>query len=212
MEAGLLAVFAVGFFLGIKHAIEPDHIIAVSTIASESDKWIRSSLAGVYWGIGHTATLFLVGISFIVMKGSIPETWAMSLEFLVGVMLVYLGIQALIFYKKQKEASAPRKNSKSMFIGFIHGLAGSGAMIIATMSMVDSIVLAGVYILIFGVGTVVGMLLFTTLLGIPFMLTKHKEKLNHRLVQVTGAVSLVFGVYYMYGLGIEDGLFQLWFS
>ena len=91
MEVTLFSVLALGFILGIKHAIEPDHVIAVSTIASKSKKLWHASLAGVYWGIGHTATLFIIGIILIFMKNDIPEKWSMSLEFLVGIMLVYLG-------------------------------------------------------------------------------------------------------------------------
>ena len=99
MEFTLLSVLALGFILGIKHAVEPDHVIAVSTIASRSKKIWHASLAGVFWGIGHTATLFIVGITFILMKGEIPETWAMSLEFLVGIMLVYLGVTTILSLK-----------------------------------------------------------------------------------------------------------------
>src|SRR6476646_10202738 len=76
MEITFFSVLALGFVLGIKHAVEPDHVIAVSTIASRSRKIWHASLAGVFWGIGHTATLFIVGITFILMKGEIPEKWA----------------------------------------------------------------------------------------------------------------------------------------
>ena len=99
MEISFLSILALGFVLGIKHAIEPDHVIAVTTIASQSKKLLRSSLAGVFWGIGHTATLFIVGVILIFMKGEIPEEWAMSLEFLVGIMLVYLGVTTILSFK-----------------------------------------------------------------------------------------------------------------
>ena len=75
MEISFLSILALGFVLGIKHAIEPDHVIAVTTIASQSKKLLRSSLAGVFWGIGHTATLFIVGVILIFMKGEIPEEY-----------------------------------------------------------------------------------------------------------------------------------------
>ena len=103
MEITLLSVLAIGFLLGIKHAIEPDHVIAVSTIASKSKKLWDASLAGVFWGIGHTATLFIVGIILILMKGDISDKWSMSLEFLVGIMLVYLGITSLLSSRKNKQ-------------------------------------------------------------------------------------------------------------
>ncbi len=84
-SSGFLSILALGFVLGIKHAIEPEHVIAVSTIASQSKNLFRASLAGVFWGIGHTATLFIIRIILMLLKGEIPEKWAMSLEFLVGI-------------------------------------------------------------------------------------------------------------------------------
>jgi sulfite exporter TauE/SafE len=225
MDVSFLSILALGFVLGIKHAIEPDHVIAVSTIASQSKKLFRSSLAGVFWGIGHTATLFIVGIILLIMKGQIPEKWAMSLEFLVGIMLVYLGISTITSLKKihvhQHEHDSETINQhgnqqknlsyiKSMVIGLVHGLAGSGAIVLLTMSTVKSVLESAFYILIFGFGTVIGMLFFTTILGISFIFSAKRLKLNKTLTQITGVVSTVFGIYYMYNLGVAEGLFKLW--
>ncbi|MCZ8520805.1 MULTISPECIES: HoxN/HupN/NixA family nickel/cobalt transporter [Paenibacillus] len=219
MEVSLLSILALGFVLGIKHAIEPDHVIAVSTIASQSRKLSRSSLAGVFWGLGHTATLFIVGLVLLIMKDEIPEKWAMSLEFLVGIMLVYLGMTTILSFKQVHKPGAahghdhghrPVSYAKSMWIGLVHGLAGSGAMVLLTMSTVQSVWEGAVYILVFGAGTVLGMLLFTTVIGIPFVLTAKKASLNKPLTGLTGAISAGFGVYYMYNLGVTEGLFKLW--
>ncbi|MCH6266404.1 sulfite exporter TauE/SafE family protein [Neobacillus citreus] len=236
MEVGFLSILALGFVLGIKHAIEPDHVIAVSTIASQSKKLLRSSLAGVFWGIGHTATLFIIGIIIILMKGEIPEKWAMSLEFLVGIMLVYLGVSTVLSFKSihihqhehhgeehkhvhshthmgkhgHKHKHQNVSYLKSMVIGLIHGLAGSGAMVLLTMSTVHSVWEAALYILIFGVGTIIGMLFFTTIIGIPFVFSSKKVGLNKSLTQITGLISIVFGIFYMYDLGVTEGLFKLW--
>jgi sulfite exporter TauE/SafE len=97
-----------------------------------------------------------------------------------------------------------------MLIGFVHGLAGSGAMILLTMSTVKSAWEASLFMLIFGVGTVIGMLLFTTIIGLPFVMSTKKINLNTTLTKLTGSISVVFGLYYMYNLGITEGLFQLW--
>ncbi|WP_050182220.1 sulfite exporter TauE/SafE family protein [Domibacillus robiginosus] len=213
MEISFLSVLALGFVLGIKHAIEPDHVIAVSTIASQSKKLSRSSLAGVFWGIGHTATLLIIGCILILMKGEIPEKWAMSLEFLVGIMLVYLGITTILSFKNIHVHKHQHKNIsyfKSMLIGLIHGLAGSGAMVLLTMSTVKTVWESVIYILIFGAGTVIGMLFFTTIIGIPFVFSAKKISMNKTLTQITGGISTVFGIYYMYNLGITEGLFKLW--
>lgn len=236
MEVTLFSVLALGFILGIKHAIEPDHVIAVSTIASQSKKLWHASLAGVFWGIGHTITLFIIGLILILMKREIPEKWAMSLEFLVGIMLVYLGIKTILSFRNihihnhqhdgddHKHVHSHRNNGehkhkhqhqnttylKSMFIGLVHGLAGSGAMVLLTMSTVRSAEEAAIYILIFGAGTVIGMLFFTTIIGIPFVLSKKRKTISRPLGITTGVISTVFGVYYMYNLGVNDGLFNLW--
>jgi len=235
MEVTFFSILALGFILGIKHAIEPDHVIAVSTIASKSKKLWHSSLAGVFWGIGHTLTLFIVGIIVILMKGEIPEKLAMSLEFLVGIMLVYLGVKTIISFKnvhvhqhqhdgelhkhvhshqnsgEHDHQHEHKKGSyvKSMLIGLVHGLAGSGAMVLLTMSTVKNVGEAAIYIFIFGAGTVIGMLFFTTIIGIPFVLSKKRGNISGTLGIATGVISTIFGLYYMYNLGVNEGLFAL---
>lgn len=222
MEVTLLSILTLGFILGIRHAMEPDHVIAVSTIASQSKKLWQASLAGVFWGIGHTATLFILGIILIIMKNEITEKWSLSLEFLVGIMLVYLGITSMLsIRKKQKQhhdhhlahhASSGKRYSyyKSLFIGTIHGLAGSAAMVLLTMSTVQSVWQGALYIMIFGLGTIVGMLICTTIIGIPFILSVKRVVTGRALILVTGIISTAFGFYYMYNLGINEGLFALW--
>jgi sulfite exporter TauE/SafE len=220
MSLTLFSILSLGFILGIKHAIEPDHVIAVSTIASKSKKLWQSTLAGVFWGIGHTATLLIVGVILIVMKNEISDKVSMSLEFLVGIMLVYLGTMNIINFRKKKQHTHLHPHSeqtnnktsylKSTAIGLVHGLAGSAAMVLLTMTTVDSAWEAALYILVFGAGTIIGMLCFTTILGIPFVFSSRKYSINRTLAVIAGVVSLVFGIYYMYNLGVTEGLFSLW--
>ncbi|MEF2094980.1 urease accessory protein UreH [Bacillus sp. CFBP9009] len=214
MEMSLLLVLAIGFVLGIKHALEPDHIIAVSTIASQSKKIWKSSLAGVFWGIGHTLTLLVFGIILILLKNEIPEAWAMSLEFLVGIMLVYLGITTIFSWKQTKRDDHTGRATylKSMLVGIVHGLAGSAAMVLLTLSTIDEAWHGAIYIIIFGVGTCIGMLLFTTILSIPFVTSSSSKKGNRLLIRLTGVISTLFGIYYMYNLGINEELFSVWFG
>lgn len=237
MEGSFLTVLSIGFLVGIKHAMEPDHVIAVSTIASQTKKLGKASLAGVFWGSGHTLTLLLVGMALILMKSAIPETWAMSLEFVVGIMLVYLGMSSILSFHKRKVRSSSHVHAgslrrhphtaawtddsesdgvgrasfaKSAVIGMVHGLAGSAAMVLLTMSTVHSEWEGLLYILIFGAGTVVGMLLCTTAIGIPFVLSARNAGVNMALTRITGAISVAFGCYYMYNLGVTEGLFRMW--
>lgn len=232
----ILTTLMIGFILGIKHAIEPDHVIAVSTIVSKTKKLWTSSIAGIFWGIGHTLTLFVVGMVFIFMKKEIPVEWALSLEFAVGIMLVYLGLSSVIFAEKKnihchyhehdgqkhkhfhshgqikghKHAHKKISYLKSVFIGLVHGLSGSAAMILLTMTTVKNPLEAGIYIVIFGIGTVIGMLLCTFIIGIPFAISSNNKRMNIVLTKTTGIISCIFGVYYMYNLGVNEGLFSIW--
>lgn len=222
MGVTLFSVLALGFILGIRHAMEPDHVIAVSTIASQSKRLWHASLAGIFWGIGHTATLFIIGILLILLKNDIPEKWSLTLEFLVGIMLVYLGVAAMLSIRKNRNhfhhhedihtSQIVKKPAyyKSLFIGLVHGLAGSAAMVLLTMSTVHSVWQGALYILVFGLGTVTGMLIFTTIIGIPFILSMKRMVAGKTLVVFTGAISTIFGFYYMYNLGVNEGLFKLW--
>ncbi|MFB9760589.1 urease accessory protein UreH [Ectobacillus funiculus] len=210
-----MSVLFLGFILGIKHSIEPDHVIAVATVVSKNKKLSRSALTGACWGIGHTSTLLIVGLIMVLMKGELSDKWAMSLEFLVGVMLVSLGMRSMLFYKniniKQADHSPERASLiKVTLIGFIHGLAGSAAMVVLTMSTVSTVWECILYIVIFGAGTILGMLTFTTIIGIPFVYSKKNLNLNRSLTQLAGTVSFIFGIYYMYNLGVTEGLFRMW--
>ncbi|WP_046176256.1 HoxN/HupN/NixA family nickel/cobalt transporter [Domibacillus indicus] len=201
IQGGLLSILFLGFTLGIKHATEPDHVIAVSTIASRTKKWSHSSLAGVFWGLGHTATLLVIGVTAVALGRHIPETVASLLEFFVGVMLVYLGLNGIRKARADfKEREQQHFHKRSFAIGVIHGLAGSAAMVLLTASTADTGLEAFQFILIFGAGTVAGMFLFTAVLGLPFLVSTRKS-LPVFFIRLTSAISIVYGLYYMVQTG-----------
>ncbi len=101
-ELGLIAALILGIVLGFRHALDPDHVVAVSTIVSEYRNPFRSFWVGISWGLGHTTTLFLVGIVIIALRLAIPERLALFLEFAVGIMLVGLGVQVIYSHWKKK--------------------------------------------------------------------------------------------------------------
>jgi hypothetical protein len=207
----ILGVLGIGFLLGIKHAIEPDHVIAVSTIAGRHKSFWQSGFLGVFWGIGHTLALLLVFLILTLTKGSIPIKWEMAFELGVGIMLVYLGFAS---FRKPVQITAkteifPHQHLylKSMFIGQIHGLAGSAAMTLLALSMVDSLQEAVLYIGTFGTGTIIGMLLFTMLMSIPFFYTGKIRKADRLLTGTASVISIFYGIYYIYTIGFQEGLF-----
>lgn len=91
-----ITLLGLGFILGLKHALDADHVVAVSTIVSQVRGLKKSSLIGAIWGVGHTTTLLLVGLVILIFKLVIPNKVALFFEILVGFVLVILGIGVLI--------------------------------------------------------------------------------------------------------------------
>ena len=220
---------ALGFILGIKHALEADHVVAVSTIVSRDPRPLRSALAGMFWGIGHTLTLFAAGIAVLFFKVTIPDRVALSFEFLVGAVLVGLGVQNLWDYwrtrfhahshesggihihlhthRKGHDHHQANRQRKSLIVGMMHGLAGSGALVLLVLSTIDTLLEGVAYILVFGVGSIIGMMTISTALGLPFVLSaKWSGNLNNHIRLLAGAVSVVLGAVIMVQIGMLGGL------
>jgi hypothetical protein len=204
----LLSVTLLGFLLGMRHATDPDHVVAVTTIVSQQKSLAKAARTGVLWGIGHTATIILVGGAIIVLKvqlSAIPARVGLSLEFAVAVMLVVLGLLTLAGGERRVADSTARP----LTVGFVHGLAGSAA--VATLPQVALIPNPGwalAYLGVFGVGTIVGMLLITASIAAPSLLAVHKfAGLNRTLRIASGVASIAFGLFLAHRIGFVDGLF-----
>jgi len=177
----LITALAVGFVLGLRHALDPDHIVAVSTIVSECKSLRRSSLVGTFWGLGHTFSLLVVGLLVIALKLNLTERVAAWMEFAVAVMLVALGMKAVatalrgwklhahkhehggpphlhLHVHKPGEAEDHRHRhilglgTRPFLVGMVHGLAGSAALMILVVATIPSAVAGLIYIAVFGVG------------------------------------------------------------
>lgn len=208
MLTALLSVTLVGFVLGMRHATDPDHVVAVTTIVSQQRSLGRAVRTGVLWGVGHTATILLAGGAIILLKvqlSAIPARVGLSLEFAVAVMLVVLGLLTLAGGERRVADSTARP----LTVGFVHGLAGSAA--VATLPQVALLpdpVWAVAYLAVFGVGTIVGMLLITASIAAPSLLALNRfAGLNRTLRIASGVASIVFGLFLAHRIGFVDGLF-----
>jgi sulfite exporter TauE/SafE len=222
-EISTLGILMIGFALGLQHAIEADHLAAVSTIVSEKKSLFSASLVGGMWGLGHTISLFIVGALVVFLKLQISETAEARLEAIVGVMLIALGINALrklfasqtvhvhshehgerehvhIHAHDDKIADSHHRFSlRSVLIGMVHGLAGSAALMLLVVPTIASPWLALTYILVFGVGSIGGMMAMSFLIGLPMHFTfKRFAILNKGLRLVAGCFSLLLGGYILY--------------
>lgn len=236
MEASLYAAFGLGLILGLKHALDADHLIAVSTIVSEHQSLKWASLIGAFWGLGHTATLFVVGLFVIGLRLTIPPRLALALEFLVALMLVLLGASILWrtfgperlhlhahahnpqthahfhLHGSKEEDHSHRHPFNSMrrpfVVGMVHGLAGSAALMLLVLTTIPTPGAGLAYILIFGLGSVGGMLALSSLIGLPFVLTARRFSVLNRWIRiVAGAASVAFGTFLGWEIGFHGGLF-----
>lgn len=206
----LYATIGLGFVLGLHHALDTDHIVAVSTIVSEQRKWWQSSLVGMVWGLGHTASLFLVAICVIFFKLVIPDTLAKSLELGVAFMLIGLGVNLVLkTYRKESAQKPVRLARRPFLIGMVHGLAGSAALMLVVLTTIPSPLAGILYVMVFGMGSVGGMLVMSSLIGLPVVLTADRfERWAHHLKLAAGALSAIFGLLLAWELLVDEGLFR----
>jgi high-affinity nickel-transport protein len=258
----VLSFLFLGFFLGMRHATDADHVVAIATIVSRERSMVGSALIGAAWGVGHTMTVMAVGAAIIVFGVVIPPRLGLSMEFAVGIMLVVLGILTLTgmsrtigvahahgvpggkpldlqehlhahgdYVHQHLHGYGPGEHGhaeehtplarldrsglgriafyewlRPFVVGLVHGLAGSAAAALMVLSIIREPAAALGYLLLFGFGTIVGMMLITLILSAPFAFTAvNLPKFNWRLRVASGLISFVFGVVLIYGIGFAEG-------
>ncbi len=220
-DLSTFSILVFGFLLGLKHATEADHLAAVSTIVSEKKNLFASSIVGGLWGVGHTISLLVVGLVVIFLKLQISEQLEAKLEAGVGIMLVLLGLNALrnlyltkdahvhtheheghkhlhthTHGEKTEEKWHHNLSPRSVIIGMIHGLAGSAALMLLVVPQIKSSFLAIIYIVIFGVGSIGGMMLMSFIVGLPFHFTANNFVSMNKAIRFIAAV-------FSFGLGLS---------
>jgi high-affinity nickel permease len=199
----LVAVVLTGLLLGVRHAADPDHVLAVTTIVSRERSFWRASRVGVLWGLGHTVTVCLVGGAILGLKLTIPPRIGLGLEFVVALMLIGLGLINLV----GRRAAAPSP-VRPLIVGMVHGLAGSAAIALLVLAAIESPAWSAAYLLVFGVGTILGMMLVTALLALPSLYATSRVPTMERWLRLaSGAASLAFGLMLAHQIGVVDGLF-----
>ena len=229
MDTSIAAALTYGFFLGIQHALEADHVVAVSTIVSEHKSISRSSLVGTFWGLGHTTSLFAAGLALLLFKVSIPESAAPWMETPVAIMLIGLGVRGVwralknrglqIHSHTHEHPDQPvhkhihihadgsdehkhhllRLGRRPFLVGLVHGLAGSGVAVAAAIAAVPTFAFGLTWIALFGLGSVGGMLLMSAMISLPFIVTAR------RFSAINNGIRLLAGA-----LSIIFGLLLAW--
>jgi sulfite exporter TauE/SafE len=257
----LPAVCLLGFFLGMRHATDPDHVIAVTTIVSRHRSPSGAAMIGALWGLGHTVTITVVGAGIILLGWVIPPRVGLSLELSVGVMLIVLGLMNLTgVLQRITEVASPTAGApgtvhahphphgdyvhshvhghgpeahphtpdqtplarldrrlgrlgvyqaaRPLIVGVVHGLAGSAAVALLVLAAIGNTGWSILYLLVFGLGTIAGMMLITAGIAWPSLYAGARfARLPQRLRVVSGVISLVVGLALAYRIGVVDGLF-----
>lgn len=197
-----------GFILGLRHSLEPDHLAAVSTIVNDGKSFWRATITGCLWGVGHTLSQLIVGGLVLLFKLDIGESMEKPFEFLVAITLILLGGNALWqLYRnaKKEEIEQPETHhqhkSRSLIVGMIHGLAGSGALTILISSAISPASSAFIFLVIFGIGSIAGMTLASLILTVPLRWTAFRfNSIHYFLRGFAGLISLAFGGWLIYGI------------
>jgi high-affinity nickel permease len=235
MDASTVTALALGFVYGLRHALDPDHMVAVSTIVSEHKSLLRSSIVGTFWGLGHTTSLLGFGLLVLLLKVSIPKSLELWLEMAVAAMLVVLGVNVMLGVAKKRglqlhshshshdgEEHAHlhihsndnhehrhrmlKLGRRPFIVGLVHGMAGSAAVTLAALTTIPSVLVGLIYIGLFGLGSIGGMLLMSALIGLPFAVTARRfSTLNLRVRLIAGLLSVVFGLMLAWNLLQEIG-------
>lgn len=224
------SLLLIGLFIGMRHALEADHVAAVAAMVNGKQSLSQTIRQGGVWGLGHTITLFLFGSIVIFMDGVIPEHLAMGLEAMVGLMLIVLGgdvLRRLIRDKvhfhshhhdnghhhfhahshpgesrsqhqdlQHRHQHVQKFPLRALFVGLMHGLAGSAAVIVITLGAVDSPQQGLLYILIYGIGSIFGMALLSIVISVPMRLSAQRLTWAHNSFQaVVGIITFSMGVW-----------------
>jgi len=231
------ATLTLGFVLGLRHALDADHVAAVSTFVTEERNLLRSSLVGAYWGMGHTAALLVFGSAMLVFRFTVAPHTSSFLEFLVGCMLVVLGLRVLLQTKNngalhvhththdgtahshlhvhlgdgghEHRHHTLRFGKRPFVVGVVHGLAGTAAVLLLVVGAIPSMLLAFGTILIFGVGTIGGMMAMSILMSVPLALAAGRWLMMERAIRLgAGLFSLGFGLFLAWEVGFLQAYFH----
>jgi len=250
-------VIVLGFLLGMRHATDADHVIAISTIVTRQHALRGGLMIGALWGVGHTLTIVVVGGVIILFRIVIPPALGLPMEMTVALMLVVLGLWNLAalmrrvrdqigthaehhthphphgdYVHSHRHGHGPLAHGhrddetpqawldrclaglgfyqmvRPLVVGLLHGLAGSAAVALLVLAAIGDPYWAVAYLLLFGIGTIVGMMLITLLVAAPLTYASRRlAHVQHHLRVASGVLSLAFGLFLVYQIGFVSGLF-----
>ena len=223
MDLSIIFILLTGLGLGLGHSLDPDHVVAVSALVCNNKSLRKSITSATVWGVGHSAVLLVIGLLVLTLSVVIPQTVLKLFDFAAGVLLIILGVMVvrpLIAERishhqgtaQEHIHSHPHPHShthehdhenehshthlhKSAVTGALQGLGGSAALMLVTLSTINSVIIGTAFIFLFGLGVILGMIGIACLVGSVIAYTASNLEKVHKLIKaLTGSVSIVFGV------------------
>ena len=228
----MFEIFVMGFLLGMRHALDADHLAAVATLVSKTLSLRESVRLGSSWGLGHTVTLLVLGCVVLMMDTMIPEQLARMLEFAVGLMLLGLGMDVFRRLLKDKVHLHPHRHAdgtvhlhahahlddekqvhqhrhvarfplRALLVGIMHGLAGTAALMILALQSVQSFSMGLLFIGLFGVGSILGMALLSVVIALPLRATAQSHARFYPYLQGgIASATLLLGLHMIVSIGV----------
>ncbi|MGH7326325.1 MAG: high-affinity nickel-transport family protein [Candidatus Rokuibacteriota bacterium] len=243
MGEPVVSAIVLGFVLGLQHATDPDHLVALATILSRERRFTDGALIGLSWGVGHAATLMVAGGLLVALGARLSPGTGTGLELLVAAMIVGLGAFRLrdalrglgaagaehLLAEHEHDGSAAfhshphahgthrhahphvhpskrllaaldgdgrRAAARAVLIGVVHGLAGTAAVSLLVLTTMPSVLASVIYLAVFGLGTIIGMVSLTAVLAWPVSLA-HRFRVAHRALALgSGLGAICFGLLY----------------
>lgn len=203
---GVLPMLLLGVVLGIRHATDADHVVAVSTIVTRQGSVAQAMRIGALWGVGHTFTILLAGGGLILLDVVVPARVGLAMEFAVGIMLVGLG--ACTIADSGRPATATPSGLRPVLVGVVHGLAGSAAVALLVLATIGEPRWAIACLALFGLGTIIGMMGVTAAVAAPMALVGARfARFDRAMRLVSGGLSIAVGIALATHVTLVGGLF-----
>lgn len=216
------AALSLGLLVGARHAFEPDHLAAVSTLVTTTRGARNAAVLGMLWGLGHTLALLAIGVALVALDSALPEHVGAAFELAVAAMLIVLGARAVVRGIRNPGGElAPHRHGaiehvhagagehvhvgaraiawRPLTVGLVHGLAGSGALTALAFAELPTAGARVLYMILFGVGSVAGMAIVTGLAGVALQRVARGPATRRWVAITTGLMSCVVGVFWALG-------------
>lgn len=202
--ASIWVVVVVAVFLGLRHATDPDHLAAVTTLVASGEERAarRARELGLAWGLGHAVTLFAFGLPIILLGTALPQWVQQAAETAIGLVIVYLAVRLLTRWRHGElqlhahpQAHGARTRRGAFAIGLVHGMGGSAGVGVLVLAAVPSTALAVLSLILVAVFTAVSMSLVSSGFG-SMLVSRPTRAAFGALAPALGGASLAFGVWY----------------